>query len=72
VDVTATISCWGRTMHEAETGSGPRLVLRWGVSVGADPNVAEALMYSAEALVYSAEALSGRLIVDTVVGHSGQ
>ena len=59
-------------MHEAETGSGPRLVLRWGVSVGADPNVAEALMYSAKALVYNAEALSGRLIVDTVVGHSGQ
>ena len=33
---------------------------------------AEALVYSAEALVYSAEALSGRLIVDTVVGHSGR
>jgi len=59
-------------MHEAKTGSGPRLVLRWGVSVGADPNVAEALMYSAEALMYSAEALSGRLIVGIVVGHSGQ
>ena len=43
-----------------------------GVSAGADPNIAEALMYSAEALVYSAEALSGRLIVDTVVGHSGR
>jgi len=43
-----------------------------GVSAGADPNIAEALMYSAEALVYSAEVLSGRLIVDTVVGHSGQ
>ena len=43
-----------------------------GVSAGVDPNIAETLMYSAEALVYSAEALSGRLIVDTVVGHSGQ
>jgi len=52
-------------MHEAETWSGPRLVLRWGVSAGADPNIAEAL-------VYSAEALSGQLIVDTVVGHSGR
>ena len=66
-------------MHEAETWSGPRLVLRGGVSAGADPNVAEALMYSAEALAYSAEALAysaeasnGRLIVGTVVGHSGQ
>jgi len=59
-------------MHEAKTWSGPRLVLRWGVSAGADPNIAEALMYSAETLVYSAEALSGRLIVGTVVGHSGQ
>ena len=43
-----------------------------GVSAGADPNITEALMYSAETLVYSVEALSGRLIVDTVVGHSGQ
>ena len=64
VDVAATISRWRWTMHEAETWSGPRLVLRWGVSAGADPNIAEAL-------VYSAEALSGQLIVDTVVGHSG-
>ena len=72
VDVTATISRWRRTMHEAETWSGPRLVLRWGVSAGADPNIAEALMYSAETLVYSVEALSGRRIVGTVVGHSGQ
>ena len=65
MDVVAIISRWGRTMYEAETWSGPRLVLRWGVSVGADPNIAEALMYSVEAL-------SGRLIVGIVVGHSGQ
>ena len=68
----ATVSRWRRTMHEAGAWSGPRLVLRWGVSASADPNVVEALMHSAEALVYSAEALNGRLIVDTVVGHSGQ
>ena len=43
-----------------------------GVSAGTDPNIAEALVYNAEALVYSAVALSGRLIVDTVVGHSGR
>jgi len=72
VDVATNVSHCGWTMHEAETWSVPRLVLRWGVSAGTDPNIAEALVYSAEALVYSAEALSGRLIVDTVVGHSGR
>ena len=36
-----------------------------GVSVGTDPKIAEAL-------VYSAEALSGRLIMGTVLGHSSR
>ena len=36
-----------------------------GVSAGMNPKIAEAL-------VYSAEALSGRLIVGTALGHSGQ
>ena len=65
MDVAANVSRCGWNMHEAETRSVPRLVLRWGVSAGSDPNIAEAL-------VYSAEALSGWLIVDIVVGHSGQ
>ena len=37
---------------------------QWGVSVGMNPKIAETL-------VYSAEASSGRLIVGTVLGHSG-
>ena len=57
----------GRNLVGAEAGT-----VVGGVSAGTDPNIAEALVYSAEALVYSAEALSGRLIVDTVVGHSGR
>ena len=36
-----------------------------GVSAGTNPKIAEALMYSAEAL-------SGRLIVGTVLEHSGR
>ena len=37
-------------MREAETWSVPRLALWWGVSVGTNPKIAEALVYSAEAL----------------------
>ena len=58
-------SHYGRTVCEAETWSVPRLVLRWGVSAGTNPKIAEAL-------VYSAEALSGRPIMGTAFGHSGR
>ena len=43
----------------------PRLPRSGGVSAGANPKIAETL-------VYSAEASSGRLIVGIVVGHSGR
>ena len=59
-------------MHRPKLGRCRGWYCGGGVSAGTDPNIAEALVYSAEALVYSAEALSGRLIVGTVVGHSGQ
>ena len=55
----------GRTVREAETWPVPRLVLRWGVSAGTNPKIAEAP-------VYSAEALSGRPIMGTAFGHSGR
>ena len=55
----------GWTVREAETWPVPRLVLRWGVSAGTNPE-------TTEALVYSAEASSGRRVMGTVVGHSGR
>ena len=55
----------GQIVREAEAWSVPRLVLRWRVSAGTNPE-------TAEALVYSAEASSGRRVVGTVVGHSGR
>ena len=55
----------GRTAREAETWSVSRLHHGGGVSVGTIPKMAETL-------VYSAEASSGRLIVGTVLGHSGR
>ena len=58
-------SHYGRTMREAEAWSVPRLPRGGGVSAGANPKIAETL-------VYSAEASSGRLIVGTVLGHSGR
>ena len=55
----------GQIVREAEAWPVPRLVLRWGVSAGTNPE-------TTEALVYSAEASSGRRVVGTVVGHSGR
>ena len=52
-------------MREAEAWSVPRLHRGGGVSAGANPKIAETL-------VYSAEASSGRLIVGTALGHSGR
>ena len=55
----------GQIVREAEAWSVPRLVLRWGVSAGTNPKIAEAP-------VYSAEALSGRRVVGAALGHSGR
>ena len=55
----------GWTVRETETWSMPRLHHGGGVSAGANPKIAETL-------VYSAEASSGRLIVGTALGHSGR
>ena len=55
----------GRTAREAETWSVLRLHHGGGVSAGTIPKMAETL-------VYGAEASSGRLIVGTVLGHSGR
>ena len=55
----------GQIVREAEAWPVPRLVLRWGVSVGTNPKITEAL-------VYSAEALSGRPIMGIAFGHSGR
>jgi len=55
----------GRTVRDAEAWSMPRLALRWGVSAGTNPKIAEAS-------VYSAEPLSGRPIMGTAFGHSGR
>ena len=55
----------GQIMREAETWSVPRMHRSGGVSAGANPKIAETL-------VYSAEASSGRLIVGTALGHSGR
>ena len=50
-------------MCEAKAWSVPRLHRGGGVSAGANPKIAETL-------VYSAEASSGRLIMGTTLGHS--